>query len=90
MGTDAACGCGGAERQAMEGEEEEEIAMVGTTMGDYRNLKCPLSGVDIHDLNDPVWDQEQIIYEREAIEVRPVPCFPVSVRLLRLEEPSPQ
>jgi len=57
--------------QVMEGEEEEEVAMVGNTMGDYRNVKCPLSGVDIHDLKDPVWDQEQIIYEREAIEVRP-------------------
>jgi hypothetical protein len=60
--------------QVMQGEEEEEVAMVGNTMGDYRNVKCPLSGVDIHDLKDPVWDQEQIIYEREAIEVRPLPC----------------
>ena len=71
--------------QVMEGEEEEEVAMVGNTMGDYRNVKCPLSGVDIHDLKDPVWDQEQIIYEREAIEVRPsfyppLPCSPLALR----------
>jgi hypothetical protein len=52
----------------MEGEEEEEVAMVGSTLGEYRNNKCPLSGIDIIDLEDPVWDQMKVIYERSAIE----------------------
>eukprot|EP00242_Pyramimonas_sp_CCMP2087_P003346 CAMPEP_0198232124 /NCGR_PEP_ID=MMETSP1445-20131203/115563_1 /TAXON_ID=36898 /ORGANISM="Pyramimonas sp., Strain CCMP2087" /LENGTH=202 /DNA_ID=CAMNT_0043912775 /DNA_START=381 /DNA_END=989 /DNA_ORIENTATION=+ len=55
------------EGEAMPGEEDEEIAVLGSNIGDYRNAKCPLSGVDIHDLKDPVEDAQQIIYEKDVI-----------------------
>lgn len=54
--------------QAMEGEEDEEV-MVDPTQGTiFKNLKCPLSGKDIEELDDPVEDQLGFIYEKELIE----------------------
>eukprot|EP00241_Pyramimonas_parkeae_P010727 CAMPEP_0114248016 /NCGR_PEP_ID=MMETSP0058-20121206/13336_1 /TAXON_ID=36894 /ORGANISM="Pyramimonas parkeae, CCMP726" /LENGTH=251 /DNA_ID=CAMNT_0001361371 /DNA_START=62 /DNA_END=817 /DNA_ORIENTATION=+ len=53
--------------QAMPGEADADVAELDSTLGDYRNSKCPLSAKHLHDMVDPVEDQERIIYERTSI-----------------------
>ena len=51
--------------------EDEDIAVVGLTQAQQagiRNQRCPISGKDIGDLDDPVRDSKGYIYERIAIE----------------------
>ncbi|KAK3264957.1 hypothetical protein CYMTET_26326 [Cymbomonas tetramitiformis] len=54
--------------QAMEGEEDEELLVDPTQGHVFKNPKCPLSGRDIEELDDPVEDQQGFIYEKELIE----------------------
>eukprot|EP00240_Pyramimonas_obovata_P013730 CAMPEP_0118928550 /NCGR_PEP_ID=MMETSP1169-20130426/5780_1 /TAXON_ID=36882 /ORGANISM="Pyramimonas obovata, Strain CCMP722" /LENGTH=243 /DNA_ID=CAMNT_0006870557 /DNA_START=21 /DNA_END=752 /DNA_ORIENTATION=- len=56
------------EGEPMPGEEDAEMLVIGSNTGDYRNTKCPLTGLDLPDIEDPVQDREKIIYERKAIE----------------------
>ena len=64
-------GKSGAANAAAGEVEDEDIAVVGLTQAQQagiRNQRCPISGKDIGDLDDPVRDSKGYIYERIAIE----------------------